>query len=197
MDLQISLFLLLAFVTAGHSLSCYQCKGTSCAGQTETTCPIGDSQCESLTMVTEIGGITSKVKAKDCAAGCTTGSVDFGILKMSSECCSGGRCNVRDAPDPSTGSLNGNTCYTCDEKSCSNVLKCSGSEDRCIKATGTFGGQTTVGKGCASKSICDAASVGHVQGISCCSGNLCNGAKSVTQSFLILCFPLIAFILML
>ncbi|XP_056302517.1 urokinase plasminogen activator surface receptor-like [Danio aesculapii] len=197
MDLQNSLFLLLAFVTAGHSLSCYQCKGTSCAGQTETTCAIEASNCQSVTMVTQVGVVATKGKTKDCAAGCVTGSFNFGYYMMSSECCSSDRCNVQDTPDPSTGNPNGNTCYTCDEKSCSNVLKCSGSEDRCITAKGTVGGQSIVVKGCSSKSICDATSVSSVQQISCCSGNLCNGAKSVTQSFLILCFPLISFILML
>ncbi|XP_056302519.1 urokinase plasminogen activator surface receptor-like [Danio aesculapii] len=196
MDLQISLFILLAFVTTGHSLSCYQCGGSSCAGQTLTTCPAAASHCESVTMVTDVGGFTSKTLAKDCAAGCATGSMNLGVLMMSSECCNSDRCNVNDAPDPSTGVPNGKTCYTCDEKSCSNVLKCSGTEDRCITAKVTSEGQTTVVKGCASKSICDATSVSRVQRISCCSGNLCNGAKSVTQSFLILCFPLIAFILM-
>ncbi|XP_056302520.1 urokinase plasminogen activator surface receptor-like [Danio aesculapii] len=197
MDLQNSLFLLLAFVTTGRSLSCYKCTGMtgSCAGQTETTCPIEASNCQSATMVTQVGGVTTKVKVKDCSIDCTTVSMNLGILMMSSECCSSDRCNVQDAPDPSTGTPNGNTCYSCDGNSCSNVLKCSGSEDRCIKATGTFEGQTV--KGCASKSICDATSVSSIQGISCCSGNLCNGAKSVTQSFLILCFPLISFILML
>ncbi len=31
---------------------------------------------------------------------------------------------------------NGKTCYSCDEKSCLNILSCSGSEDRCFKASG-------------------------------------------------------------
>lgn len=168
----------------------------SCADQTETTCPIGASNCHSTTMVSQVGGVTNKVKAKDCSIDCATGSMNLGILMVSSECCNSDRCNIQDAPDHSTGTTNGNTCYSCDGNSCLNVLKCSGSEDRCIKATGTFGGQSIVVKGCASKSICDASSVSSVQGISCCSGNLCNGAKSVTQSFLILCFPLIGFILM-
>ncbi|XP_056302525.1 urokinase plasminogen activator surface receptor-like [Danio aesculapii] len=189
----------LCFITKGRSLSCYQCTGVtgSCAGQTATTCQSGLSMCESLTVVTKIVGITSKVKAKDCAAGCSSGSMNFGIIKMSSDCCNSDLCNVQDAPDPSAGTPNGNTCYTCNGKSCSKVLRCTGTEDHCISATGSFAGQTAVVKGCVSKSICDAASVSSVKGISCCSGNLCNGAKSVTQSFLILCFPLIAFIIML
>ncbi len=53
-----------------------------------------------------------------------------------------------------------------------------------------------VTKGCASQSMCDAtASVPNVGSISCCEGNLCNGAKSVTQS-LFLCGSLLFFILL-
>ncbi len=31
---------------------------------------------------------------------------------------------------------NGKKCYSCDDKSCLNILSCSGSEDRCFKASG-------------------------------------------------------------
>ncbi|XP_059381379.1 urokinase plasminogen activator surface receptor-like [Carassius carassius] len=90
---------------------------------------------------------------------------------------------------------NGNKCYYCDVKSCSNIMSCSGSEDRCITITGIWKRKKSLNlvvKGCASKSICDAAaSVGEVQGVSCCSGNLCNGAQSVSQSFLFLCCSLL------
>uniref|UniRef100_A0A8C1KXE2 UPAR/Ly6 domain-containing protein n=1 Tax=Cyprinus carpio TaxID=7962 RepID=A0A8C1KXE2_CYPCA len=52
-------------------------------------------------------------------------------------------------------------------------------------------------KGCVSKSICDAgSSVQDVQGVSCCEGNLCNGAQSISQSFLFLCCSLLSFILL-
>ncbi|XP_056302524.1 urokinase plasminogen activator surface receptor-like [Danio aesculapii] len=138
------------------------------------------------------------MKFKDCSAGCSNGSINLGIVKTSSMCCNSDQCNAQDAPDPSTGAPNGNRCYSCDEKGCSNELKCSGREDRCIKATGTFGGLKMTLKGCVSKSMCVAQPSGSaLESISCCSGNLCNGAESVTQSFLILCFSLIAFILML
>ncbi|XP_059363306.1 urokinase plasminogen activator surface receptor-like [Carassius carassius] len=122
--------------------------------------------------------------------------MNMGIAKTSLVCCNTDQCNIQDAPDPSSVP-NGKTCYSCDEKSCSNILNCSGSEDRCFKATTSVGGQSIVVKGCVSKSICDAeTSVRDVQGFSCCEGNLCNGAQSVSQSFMFFCCSLLSFILL-
>ncbi|XP_026064200.1 phospholipase A2 inhibitor and Ly6/PLAUR domain-containing protein-like [Carassius auratus] len=198
MDLQVSAFLLFLLFTAGHSFSCYECLGLtgSCSDQTVKTCPSGSYKCMSTTSVVQAGDISGKTKIKTCIADCPSGSINYGLVKTSIACCNTDQCNVQDAPDPSNVP-NGKTCYYCDEKSCSNILKCSGSEDRCIKASGTFGGQTMVIKGCVSKSICDAgSSVSDVQGVSCCEGNLCNGVQSVSQSFLFLCCSLLSFILL-
>ncbi|XDV38243.1 hypothetical protein PO909_007691 [Leuciscus waleckii] len=197
MDLQISVFLLFILFTAGHSLSCYECMSLtgSCAEQTVKTCPSGYSQCMSSTAVAQAGDITSKVKAKDCSVDCQSGSMNLGIVRTTSSCCNTNQCNAQDAPDPSN-IPNGNKCFSCDGQTCSNILSCSGTEDRCIKATGTFGGQSIVVKGCASKSVCDATSVSSYEGISCCEGNLCNGAQSVTQSFLFLCCSLLSYFMM-
>uniref|UniRef100_A0A671PJ62 Uncharacterized protein n=1 Tax=Sinocyclocheilus anshuiensis TaxID=1608454 RepID=A0A671PJ62_9TELE len=99
-------------------------------------------------------------------------------------------CSIRPGPifppvDPSTNAPNGKTCYSCDGQSCLNTVSCSGTED-----------QVAV-KGCASKSICDVPNlIPTVNDVSCCSGNLCNGAQSVTQSFLFLCCSLLSFILL-
>ncbi|XP_067232176.1 urokinase plasminogen activator surface receptor-like [Chanodichthys erythropterus] len=196
MDLQISVFLLFILFTAGHSLRCYECMGLtgSCAGQTIKTCPSGSLQCESSTAVVQVGDITSKVKAKDCASACQSGSMNLGIVKAITSCCNTDQCNVQDAPDPSK---NGKTCYTCDGQTCTTILSCSGTEDRCIKAKVNFGGQSAVAKGCASKSVCDATtSVAGIESVSCCEGNLCNGAQSVSQSFLFLCCSLLSYFLL-
>uniref|UniRef100_A0A8C1KXS0 Uncharacterized protein n=1 Tax=Cyprinus carpio TaxID=7962 RepID=A0A8C1KXS0_CYPCA len=110
---------------------------------------------------------SSKLKVKDCVADCASGSMNLGIVKRSSVCCNTDQCNVRDAPGISTLTLK------------------------------IFGGQSMVVKGCVSKSICDAgSSVQDVQGVSCCEGNLCNGAQSISQSFLFLCCSLLSFILL-
>ncbi|XP_050958159.1 urokinase plasminogen activator surface receptor-like [Labeo rohita] len=76
-----------------------------------------------------------KIKVKDCFADCANGSINLGIVKSSVACCNTDRCNVQDAPDPSNVP-NGKTCYSCDGKSCLNILSCSGSQDRCLKAAG-------------------------------------------------------------
>uniref|UniRef100_A0A8C1CGB4 Snake toxin/toxin-like domain-containing protein n=1 Tax=Cyprinus carpio carpio TaxID=630221 RepID=A0A8C1CGB4_CYPCA len=139
-----------------------------------------------------MGKISSQVSIKSCTVDCQNGSMNFGVVKTSYSCCDTDLCNAKDAPDLSAIVPNGKTCYSCDGHSCLNIMSCSGSEDRCIKATG----QSAV-KGCVSKSICDATtSVNDVQSISCCSGNLCNGAQSITQSFLFLCCSLFSFILL-
>ncbi|XP_067232174.1 urokinase plasminogen activator surface receptor-like [Chanodichthys erythropterus] len=195
MDLQISVFLLFILFTAGHSLRCYECMGlTGSCDQTVQTCPSGSSQCMSTTSVTQIGDITSKGTIKNCAAACVSGSMNIGISKTSTSCCSSDLCNAQDAPEPV---LNGKKCFYCDGQSCSAILSCSGTEDRCVKATATFGGQSAVVKGCVSKSVCDAAtSVSDYASISCCEGNLCNGAQSVSQSFLFLCCSLLSYFLL-
>ncbi|XP_073680151.1 urokinase plasminogen activator surface receptor-like [Garra rufa] len=142
---------------------------------------------------------STTIAAKSCALpiGCPSGSINFGIGKIASSCCNTDLCNAQNAPDASVVP-NGKTCYYCDGQSCSNTLSCSGSEDRCIKATANLGGQSIVVKGCISKSVCDAVSIldSFVGGVSCCEGNMCNNAISVTQSFLFLCGSLLSFILL-
>ncbi|XP_051733831.1 ly6/PLAUR domain-containing protein 8-like isoform X2 [Ctenopharyngodon idella] len=203
MDLQISVFLLFILFAAGHSLSCYACIGLkgSCADQEVTTCPSGSTQCVSSTTVTQIGDIGAKVKIKGCVPACQNGSMNLGSSKMTSSCCDTDLCNVQDAPDPlSTTVPNGKKCFYCDGQSCSNTLSCSGTEDRCIKSTVTLDGQSLLHKGCISKSICDAAALAfnnlNLGSVSCCEGNLCNGAQSVSQSFLFLCCSLLSYFLL-
>ncbi|XDV38258.1 hypothetical protein PO909_007702 [Leuciscus waleckii] len=193
MDLQISVFLLFILFTAGHSLSCYECSNPtgSCAGQTVKTCPIGSTQCTSSIIGIQVGGISSTGNNKSCAATCLSQSFNFGNVRMTISCCGIDLCNLQDVQDPAP---NGKNCYYCDDKSCSNTVKCSGTEDRCITASV---GQSVL-KGCVSKSICDdttSAGVGSGN-VTCCEGNLCNGAQSVTQSFLFLCCSLLSYFMM-
>ncbi|KAK7143115.1 hypothetical protein R3I93_014320 [Phoxinus phoxinus] len=195
MDLQLSVFLLFILFTAGHSFSCYVCNLTnSCADQKLKTCPSGSSKCISLTVASQ-GQISVHLKIKDCAVDCRSGSMNFGISKISSSCCNTDQCNVQDAPDP-PNIPNGMKCFSCDGHNCSNTVSCSGTEDRCIKATGIVGDQSIDVKGCVSKSICDSTFIPNVESVSCCAGNLCNGAQSVTQSVLFLCCSLLSYFLM-
>ncbi|XDV38240.1 hypothetical protein PO909_007688 [Leuciscus waleckii] len=169
----------------------------NCADQKVKTCPSGFSQCMSSVSVSSVGD-NSMMKGKSCAVDCHSGSINTGYINTLSVCCDTDGCNVQDVPDPRSIASNGKTCYSCDEQSCLNIMSCSGPEDRCITATGTSKDKLRVAKGCASKSICDATTttVSKVEGISCCEGNLCNGAQSVTQSFLFLCCSLLSYFMM-
>ncbi|XP_056301848.1 urokinase plasminogen activator surface receptor-like [Danio aesculapii] len=202
MQSQISVCLLFVLFTAGHSIRCYVCRSLNnpCVNR-DVECPKTFFKCWSFTTLHYLGNTTIMSKGKECAVNCQNGSSYTGTAMTFSACCDTDLCNAENTPDPRTIAANGLKCYSCDEKSCTNIVNCTGSEDHCKTITQRnakgVSGEPMVQKGCASKSICDASLATSVQGISCCSGNLCNEAKSVTKSFLILCFPLITFILML
>ncbi|XP_048035718.1 urokinase plasminogen activator surface receptor-like isoform X2 [Megalobrama amblycephala] len=200
MDLQISVFLLFILFTAGHSLRCYGCKGLtgSCADKEVNTCPSGFSQCMSSTVLRKDG---SKVKLRNCDPDCQSGSINIGSVQTTFSCCDTDECNLQDAPDPSSNIPNGKKCYYCDGQdgqNCTNTVSCSGTEDHCIHLIETFGGRSTVSKGCVSKAMCDTTAPGphRVLNVTCCEGNLCNGDQSVSQSFLFLCCSLLSYFLL-
>ncbi|XP_062872061.1 ly-6/neurotoxin-like protein 1 [Trichomycterus rosablanca] len=145
------------------------------------------------------------VNVKTCGAPeeCATQSLNFGLLKVTSnaKCCSTDLCNT-DTPAALAQLANGKMCYICDYNSnCSKTVNCEGIEDRCITATVEQGGNKLTMKGCVSKNVCDASSGSSQPGIAiskmtCCEGNLCNGAETFTLSFLILVVPLLSSILL-
>ncbi|XP_051959768.1 urokinase plasminogen activator surface receptor-like isoform X8 [Xyrauchen texanus] len=182
MDLQVSFVLLFILFTGGYSLNCTQCIPdlTGTCVETLETCPSGFSECMS-SKVKVTGNITLDIKLKTCVQPiyCQFGNMNLGNTKISSICCNTDNCNIEDAPDPSS-TPNGKQCYTCNEPSCLNVLSCSGNEDYCIKASGSFVGVSATVKGCVSKSVCDAAiSIPNVVDVTCCQGNLCNSATPI------------------
>ncbi|XP_067280707.1 ly6/PLAUR domain-containing protein 2-like [Pseudorasbora parva] len=201
MDLQVSVFLLFVLFTAGHTLDCYECVSStgSCENQTVKTCPSGFPQCLISTSVVQAGDITHTAKSQSCAAFCQSGSINVNTAKTSTSCCNTSLCNanvtgcvaVRTHYGAPELLPNGKTCYTCDGQSCSKILNCLGTEDRCITVAETSGNQTTGIKGCVSKAVCDV-----LEFPICCEGNLCNGAQSVTQSFLFLCCSLLSYFLL-
>ncbi|KAF4098870.1 hypothetical protein G5714_020900 [Onychostoma macrolepis] len=194
MDLQISVFLLFILFTAGHSLSCHQCTSLSGSCAQTSQCVTGFTNCFSATVTVN----STTLKVKSCAPPvCLSGSANLGIGRVSSVCCNTDLCNTQDAPEPSTNTSSGKSCYYCDGQSCSNTVKCSETEDRCFNTTVTIENRPQVFKGCVSKSLCDYPKlIPGVESALCCEGNLCNSAKSVTQSFLFLCCSLLSFILL-
>ncbi|XP_041946039.1 urokinase plasminogen activator surface receptor-like [Alosa sapidissima] len=126
--------------------------------------------------------------------------MNFGIARSSTECCKTDLCNSQKTPELNTNMTpNGKKCFTCEGDDCTKQLSCVGNEDRCIKATATVSEQTLTVKGCASRNVCAgdlSAQLGFVAvGLNCCKGNLCNSAKSVGQSVLLLLGSLISVLL--
>ncbi|XP_073680196.1 urokinase plasminogen activator surface receptor-like [Garra rufa] len=179
--------------------------GDSCTDQevkTSRECP-RESMCMSQTAVFQQGNKTTMSRSRGCLDNCHSGSQNVGILRAAIVCCNTDLCNAQYAPDPRTMFPNGKKCYSCDEKSCLNIMSCSESEDGCITVTsekkevsGTSGGQPRDVKGCISKHKCDLMVSSSREHVTCCSGNLCNGAQSVAQGFLFLCCSLLTFFLL-
>ncbi|XP_077059941.1 uncharacterized protein LOC143711818 [Siphateles boraxobius] len=179
----ISVVLFTVFFSEALTLMCYNCNTT-----TECTQANCSSSCSSMT--NHNGNNITFVKKCADSAWCFNSSINLGLIWMSSQCCSSNLCNN------ATVSENGLSCYTCNDKDCTNRLKCKGGEDHCITATGESL-QNTV-KGCASKNICDNITLlnntlpqQHLSS-SCCRGNLCNNAQKMTQGPVLLLVPILS-----
>ncbi|XP_066528936.1 phospholipase A2 inhibitor gamma subunit B-like [Hoplias malabaricus] len=200
MKLQITLLLVCGLYPSALSLNCYQYipgpSGTCTT--TQTVCP---SQCVSATVIVNATGQKKEISTKDCAsaAECVSGSLNLGIMKttINTQCCSTDLCNSQNPPALPTKSPNGKQCYYCTDKNCSEIVDCLGDEDQCISATVSADGVQMGMKGCATRSICNAPTgsmqtAGISGDVSCCSGNLCNGAEGVKISLLFVLVPLLS-----
>nr|XP_054597803.1 urokinase plasminogen activator surface receptor-like [Nothobranchius furzeri] len=201
-----TLVLGLWLLPTADALQCYECLPNIYGSCTDTTseCPSQDYQCAAARVTTFLGDSEiSDITGKSCtqAKDCFEGSVNFGISKtrINTSCCTGNLCNAKPAPYSSLVS-NGRQCFTCKGTDCTRPLNCEGSEDHCVKATGTAEGVTKILKGCTSKQFCSGdaiAQAAHMIGIdvSCCQGNFCNSASGPIGGLLLLMVPLISFIL--
>ncbi|KAL6483692.1 hypothetical protein MHYP_G00085640 [Metynnis hypsauchen] len=200
MRLQISLYLICVLFPKALTLKCYQYKpglpGTCTT--TQMDCP---DQCTTGTIVVDTGGQQQEVRKKTCgiAAECITGSANLGVLKTSVKlkCCNTDLCNSQTVEALSQGSENGHKCYTCVGDNCTGTVSCEGDEDRCVSTTVTAGDAQKMMKGCASRSFCTAGvstlqTAGVTGSVSCCEGDLCNGAEGVKLSLLIMLVPLVS-----
>ncbi|XP_063062404.1 phospholipase A2 inhibitor and Ly6/PLAUR domain-containing protein-like [Engraulis encrasicolus] len=175
---------LMSLLPSALSLTCHQCisdgDGAPCT-DSKMNC---STQCGSLRVVTYAGGqMVHDMSMKSCVLPqqCITGSFNVGLMKMviNSKCCKTDNCNAQDAP-ATTGDENGKECYTCTGPSCTSKMKCEGEEENCISASFPAGDQKMAVKGCASKSLCAGELAeqlgGALEDITCCQGNVCNGA---------------------
>ncbi|KAL6483691.1 hypothetical protein MHYP_G00085630 [Metynnis hypsauchen] len=201
MRLQVTLLLVCVLFPKAQTLKCYQCvPGLSgkCTN-TQTDCP---EQCASMTTTVYVGGVhTGDVNVKNCAAAgqCVSGSRNLGFVKttINSKCCSSNFCNSNKAPALPKRSPNGRKCYACTDDDCSRTVNCEGDEDQCISTRVNSGGAQVKMKGCASRSFCTTdkwslQTAGVTEDVSCCEGDLCNGAEGLKLSLIIMLVPLIS-----
>ncbi|XP_063054168.1 phospholipase A2 inhibitor NAI-like [Engraulis encrasicolus] len=180
----------------GAALTCNQCIPVSSPSCTNTETECGANSCGSMTVTTYANNQKLQdMNFKTCLPSeqCINGVMNFGLVKttISTKCCKTDRCNSQETPELNTNSTaTGKKCFTCQGDDCTQMMSCVGSEDRCIKTTVELSGQKVTSKGCASKSICVgdlSAQLGSTAvGLSCCEGDLCNGAKHVGGSVLLL-----------
>ncbi|XP_037533158.1 urokinase plasminogen activator surface receptor-like [Nematolebias whitei] len=144
------------------------------------------------------------VQSKKCASAqeCVDGSINLGVLKIvtSSQCCNTSYCNAKDIPEPTSFTENGRRCLSCEGLECGRTLNCAKNEDYCIKSTMKKDGQKLTMKGCASKLMCQDKYIADAQvstgaEISCCQGDYCNSARSISAELLLLFVPLVTLIL--
>ncbi|XP_041799196.1 urokinase plasminogen activator surface receptor-like [Chelmon rostratus] len=193
----------IVLLPAAYPLKCYECIPGSLGTCTDTQreCP-SSYQCAAL-KVTSYAGASEllSMDMKSCAlpVECVDGSINFGISRtvLTSKCCNSELCNTQPAPAPSKSNPNGKKCYFCNGQECTATLNCLGSEDHCISTTVSSGGAQTVLKGCASKLLCSATQNAQIQAligqeISCCQGDFCNSASSISAGLLLLVAPLVS-----
>ncbi|KAL7859158.1 hypothetical protein SRHO_G00143050 [Serrasalmus rhombeus] len=198
MKLQVTLSLICVLLPKALTLTCNKCvpdlSGTCTDSQVACT-----DRCGSGTVLLNVVGVERTMRTKDCAAAaeCVSGSLNLGAMKMTMnmQCCTSDRCNSQTPAALPFGSSNGKKCYMCIDNDCSGTVSCEGDQDRCISATATASGVQVAMKGCVSRNLCtDASSMqaaGVTGSVSCCEGNLCNGAEGVKLSLLIMLVPLI------
>ncbi|KAK9513602.1 hypothetical protein VZT92_027121 [Zoarces viviparus] len=195
----------IVLLSKAHTLRCYEClPGASGTCQDKAIeCPLPGQQCAALRLTSYAGGSKlAEVNTKSCALAqeCVDGSINFGISKtvISSKCCNSELCNNQFAPVPSKSIPNGKKCFQCNGKDCTGTLNCEGTEDHCISAKVTTGGESITLKGCASKLVCshESTTMAGAAGaeLSCCQGNYCNSASSTSAGLLLLVAPLVSLV---
>ncbi|XP_050948465.1 four and a half LIM domains protein 1-like isoform X2 [Labeo rohita] len=205
MHLQVTIALFFILVTGGFCLDCYDCQDQPegpCENQ--ITCDDEHSMCASRG-ISKYESSESFCEEVTTATGC---AMPNECDSFSIQCCDTDLCNQQDDSGISQYSdstygydyvdySNGKICYTCEKENCSQIQSCVRDEDYCFTAKGNHYQSHTL-KGCASKRRCEdpSDSFGPGYSITCCWGDLCNSAQSVTQSFLFLCCSLLSFILL-
>ncbi|XP_043539238.1 phospholipase A2 inhibitor 25 kDa subunit-like [Chiloscyllium plagiosum] len=185
MQLLPSVLIICAFVSEVQPLTCHSCtaQGKTCE-TTQTSCPPGINSCITMSVSTNAGGIKQIMIFKNCGVCERNISLQFGLINVAQICksCSSNLCN--DHPfEEEPSNLNGLECYSNSPEGSNamSIVKCTGTQDRCLTASGNFGGVKMELRGCASSEACqaiDQSTMGMQLSYTgnCCEPKLCNKA---------------------
>ncbi|XP_053339378.1 urokinase plasminogen activator surface receptor-like [Clarias gariepinus] len=152
-------------------------------------------------LLCSLDGVVLRNRDRTCfEEACYNISFNAGVVKIASNriCCDFDLCNNEPFPDVDMRP-NGKQCHFCAGENCLGIVYCEGIENLCFTYIDATDGTELNVKGCASESACIVPTKGldftgmntdRNISIKCCEGNLCNSAKSVTLSF-ILMLPLL------
>ncbi|XP_042073645.1 integumentary mucin C.1-like, partial [Haplochromis burtoni] len=161
-----TLILLWAHSSTAGALQCQTCTDQTCSSTVPITCSSG-KMCVTATILATSSGNTTTEIYKACASsslcpamGSQTFSVDLGVQSAlaSATCCNTDNCNSQTLAAPTPQSSNGQLCNICSNPLCNTPIQCQGVEDQCFQSIMNDGVNTFPAHGCASTSLCAAAS---------------------------------------
>ncbi|XP_065098164.1 uncharacterized protein [Paramisgurnus dabryanus] len=181
MALHISLILITLFCSKALTLSCYNCtEPTNCAQNCSST-----ASCVSTFKYDSTPNQPATTISRGCVSSACNSGISYGNIRINVQCCDTEKCNNQSAP---VLSPNMKTCYTCIDKDCSKTLNCTDNEKNCF--SGTDLSTNTTYKGCVSSCEVPKTQWSNYDNVTCCTGNLCNDAQSLTLSLVLLLPPL-------
>ncbi|KAG7469195.1 hypothetical protein MATL_G00126400 [Megalops atlanticus] len=202
---------LCAAFTAGHALNCTGCTAEDWASCNGTVSACGERQkcvsaaSELIQALYREKRVTKKVARACVDAGFCNANLSFNFKYASWKIRT--TCDGIQAPTVSgEAEPNGLRCVGCIAvpSECTKAVECRGEERMCITVTEKVAGNIMVNKGCATRSACkQGVNISDLLGpvltgsVSCCEGNLCNGAGTGWHSLLLqlLLLPLVGFLL--
>ncbi|XP_059497289.1 uncharacterized protein LOC125448407 [Stegostoma tigrinum] len=195
MKLFASIFVTCTLFLRALSLRCFSCKDPTGNCTEEQAC----NSTQNLSCRTILGTLNSFFSSDEsviyeCGSCIGNLSLNLGTLSASTteSCCQSDLCNNQNITEEANTTLNGLKCFMCSLfDTCENpatMVKCMGSQTRCLHSSVTVNSFPMTVKGCASETTCQNPEVLKDYGVQtqqdfyCCRGSGCNRGSSDISS---------------